>query len=402
MLKIAKEEVSAMRNLLLVFLLCCICIAQAQILPGAHNTEAYFPLLNGKKVAFVVNQTSTIGKVHLVDSMLKRKINIVKVFAPEHGFRGNADAGATIKDGIDTKTKLPIVSLYGKKEKPAAEDLKNIDIIVFDIQDVGCRFYTFLSTLHYVMEACAENQIPLILLDRPNPNGFYVDGPVMDTALKSFVGIAPIPIVHGLTLGEYAMMAKGEKWINAAASLQIEIIKNKNYTHSSRYKLPIKPSPNLPNERAIFLYPSLCLFEGTNVSVGRGTSLPFQIIGSPYVKKDSLYAFVPTAQPGATNPFLKGQKCYGYNLVKYKKELQTEMIGINLNYLKKMYQAFTDKEKFFLKNNFFEKLAGSKTLRQQIKDNISNADIKKSWQPALDEYKAMRKKYLLYDDFDKK
>lgn len=402
MLKIAKEEVSAMRNLLIVFLLCIVCIVQAQILPGAHNTEAYFQLLKGKKVAFVVNQTSTIGKVHLVDSMLKRGISITKVFAPEHGFRGDADAGATIKDGIDTKTKLPIVSLYGKKEKPSAEDLKNIEIVVFDIQDVGCRFYTFLSTLHYVMEACAENQIPLILLDRPNPNGFYVDGPVMDTALKSFVGIAPIPIVHGLTLGEYAMMAKGERWINAAASLQMEIVKNINYTHSSRYKLPIKPSPNLPNERAIFLYPSLCLFEGTNVSVGRGTTLPFQIIGSPFVKKDSLYAFVPAAQPGASNPFLMGQKCYGYNLVKYKKELQTEMIGINLNYLKKMYQLFTDKNNFFLKNNFFEKLAGTKNLRQQIIDNIAATEIKKSWQPALNEYKAMRKKYLLYDDFDKK
>lgn len=402
MLKIAKEEASAMRNLLVVFLLCCIYIAQAQILPGAVNTEVYYQLIKDKKTAFVVNQTSTIGKVHLVDSMLKRGISIIKVFAPEHGFRGDADAGATIKDGIDTKTKLPIVSLYGKKEKPAAEDLKNIDIIVFDIQDVGCRFYTFLSTLHYVMEACAENHIPLVLLDRPNPNGFYVDGPVLDTALKSFVGIAPIPIVHGLTFGEYAMMAIGEKWINAAASLQIEIIKNKNYTHSSHYKLPIKPSPNLPNERTIFLYPSLCLFEGTNVSVGRGTSLPFQIIGSPFVKKDSLYAFVPAAQPGASNPFLKGQKCYGYNLVKYKKELQTEMIGINLNYLKKMYQLFTDKNNFFLKNNFFEKLAGTKNLRQQIIDNVSATEIKKSWQPALNEYKAMRKKYLLYDDFDKK
>jgi uncharacterized protein YbbC (DUF1343 family) len=380
-------------------ILCTIQNISAQILPGANSTEEYLPLLKNKKVALVVNQTSTIGKKHLVDSLLALNVTIVKVFAPEHGFRGTADAGADIKDGIDKKSGLPIISLYGKKEKPSPEDLAGVDYIVFDIQDVGCRFYTFLSTLHYVLEASAENKIPVLLLDRPNPNGFYVDGPVLDMKYKSFVGIAPVPIVHGLTFGEYAQMAKGEKWINKNEALNITIIPCKNYTHKSRYKLPIKPSPNLPNERAVFLYPSLCLFEGTNVSVGRGTPSPFQVIGSPYAKIDSAYKFTPKPQAGALNPFMKNKLCYGYSLIKYKKELQTEMIGFNLNYLKKMYASFPDKSKFFLATNFFEMLAGTDDLRQQLKNNTSIADIKKSWQPKLDEYKKMRKKYLLYTDF---
>ena len=380
-------------------ILCTLQNISAQILPGANSTEEYLPLLKNKKIALVVNQTSTIGKKHLVDSLLALNVTIVKVFAPEHGFRGTADAGADIKDGIDKKSGLPIISLYGKKEKPSPEDLFGVDYIVFDIQDVGCRFYTFLSTLHYVLEASAENNIPVLLLDRPNPNGFYVDGPVLDMKYKSFVGIAPVPIVHGLTFGEYAQMAKGEKWINKNEALNITIIPCKNYTHKSRYKLPIKPSPNLPNERAVFLYPSLCLFEGTNVSVGRGTPSPFQVIGSPYAKIDSAYKFTPKPQTGALNPFMKNKLCYGYSLIKYKKELQTEMIGFNLNYLKKMYASFPDKSKFFLATNFFEMLAGTDDLRQQLKNNTSIANIKKSWQPMLDEYKKMRKKYLLYTDF---
>jgi uncharacterized protein YbbC (DUF1343 family) len=370
-----------------------------QIITGAERTAEYFPYLKGKKIALLVNQTSTISKTHLVDSLLKFKIEIVKIFAPEHGFRGNADAGEHVKSTIDKKTGLPIVSLYGKKSKPSSEDLKGVQIMLFDIQDVGCRFYTFISSLHYLMEACVENNIELLILDRPNPNGFYVDGPVLKSAFQSFVGVDAIPVVHGLTVGEYAQMVRGENWIANAEKLKLKIIKCAYYDHTKTYKLPIKPSPNLPNSRAIFLYPSLCFFEGTNISVGRGTNAPFQMIGSPYQATDTAFSFTPKPLAGATSPPFKGQRCYGYDLRKNSKKIPDDSNHINWNYVKKMYDSFSAKDSFFLKNNFFDKLAGNDTIRELIKTGTAET-IRVSYQEELNNYKKIRKKYLLYKDFE--
>ncbi|MCC9136288.1 exo-beta-N-acetylmuramidase NamZ domain-containing protein [Pontibacter silvestris] len=357
---------------------------------GAERTEMYLKLLQGKRVGMVVNQTSVIGQTHLVDSLLSRGIQIKTIFAPEHGFRGDADAGAHVKDAKDIKTGLPIISLYGKNKKPLPEQLQNLDIVVFDIQDVGARFYTYISTMHYVMEACAENNKPLLILDRPNPNGHYVDGPVLEPALKSFVGMHPIPIVHGLTIGELAKMINGEKWLEGQRQCKVTIIPVVSYTHNTAYTLPIKPSPNLPNAQAIALYPSLCLFEGTSVSVGRGTSYPFQVIGSPYYKHKD-YSFMPESMPGAGDPPYKGQKCYGLNLT------DTEMAQpFTLTYVLDFYKNSTNQDKFF--NSFFEKLAGTPQLREQIKAGKTEAEIRATWEPALSDYKNMRKQYLLYSD----
>jgi len=359
---------------------------------GAARTWEYIKELRDKHIGLVVNQTSTIGNTHLVDSLLGLGIKVNTIFAPEHGFRGEADAGAHIANGKDRKTGTPIVSLYGKKHAPDSIDLVGIDVIVFDIQDVGCRFYTFISTLHYVMEACATHGKKLIVLDRPNPNGHYVDGPVLKKGYESFVGVDPIPIVHGLTVGEYAMMVKGENWIKNAASLDISIIKCNYYTHSMRYNLPIKPSPNLPNEKAIAWYPSICFFEGTNVSVGRGTAMPFQVIGSPYIDSSKMkFMFIPKPTAGASAPFLNGKKCYGYDLrmVTPKK--------LDLEPLIKMYKGFNDKSKFFLTNGFFDKLAGTDDLRKQIVAGKSANEIKISWEADLNQYKELRQKYLLYE-----
>ena len=367
---------------------------------GAERTDQYLKLLQGKTVALVINQTSKVGNRLLVDTLKDLGINIKVIFAPEHGFRGKADAGEQVSNGVDPGTGISVVSLYGKKTKPSAEDLTGVNVVIFDIQDVGCRFYTFLSTLQYVMEACAENGKDLIILDRPNPNGYYVDGPVLDMQYKSFVGISKIPVVYGLTLGEYATMVKGEKWIKNAEKLTLKVITCVDYDHSTRYKLPVSPSPNLRNERAVFLYPSLCFFEGTNVSVGRGTDHPFQIIGSPYTVMDSGFTFVPVSKPGATDPPSRGELCKGYDLRNPIKELNTESIGVNLKYLLKMYSLTTDKDKFFTKPDFFDKLAGTDELRKQIIAGKTEAEIRASWQPALKEYKAIRKKYLLYRDFE--
>jgi len=371
---------------------------------GAARTDQYLDLLKGKNVALVINQTSRIGDRILADTLKGLGINIKVIFAPEHGFRGDADAGAHVSNTTDPLTGIPVISLYGKKQKPSAEDLSGINVVVFDIQDVGCRFYTFLSTLQYVMEACAESGKDLIVLDRPNPNGYYVDGPVLDMKYKSFVGVSKIPVVYGLTLGEYAGMAKGEKWINNADQLSLKVITCLNYDHSTMVKLPVHPSPNLRNERAVFLYPSLCFFEGTNVSVGRGTDYPFEVIGSPYTVMDSGFTFVPMSRPGASDPPSKGQLCTGYDLRKYNKvigpELSTEMKGVNIKYLLKMYSLTSDKEKFFSSPDFFDKLAGSDQLRKQIISGKTESEIRASWQPALKEYKAIRKKYLLYRDFE--
>ncbi len=366
--------------------------APAPLKTGAEQTEKYLNLLKGKHIGLVVNQTSVIGKTHIVDSLVSMGVNITTIFAPEHGFRGDADAGAYVKDAKDVKTGLPIISLYGKNKKPLPEQLQNIDILVFDIQDVGTRFYTYISTMHYVMEAAAENNKQVLILDRPNPNGHYVDGPVLEPAFTSFVGMHPIPIVHGLTVGELAQMINGEKWLEGKRKVQITIVPVANYTHNTAYVLPVKPSPNLPNAQAITLYPSLCFFEGTNVSVGRGTPTPFQVIGSPYYKNKA-YSFTPKSMPGAMEPPYKGQVCYGMDLT-----APSHAQPFTLSYLIEFYKNSSQQEKFF--NNFFEKLAGTAALREQIKSGKTEAEIRASWEPALSNYKQLRKKYLLYPDFE--
>lgn len=373
--------------------------ANEPIVVGANQTELYLSLISGKKVGIVANQTSVIFKntesqntyTHLVDSLLSLNVNVTKVFAPEHGFRGTADAGELIKDGIDTKTSLPIISLYGNNKKPSSNQLKNIDIVIFDIQDVGARFYTYISTLHYVMEACAEANIELIILDRPNPNGHYVDGPVLEMQHNSFVGMHPIPVVHGMTIGEYAQMINGEAWLENSVRCILTVIPVKNYNRTSAYSLPIKPSPNLPNDTAINLYPSLCFFEGTNVNAGRGTSKQFQIFGSPYLDKTVFeFKYIPHPNEGAKNPKHNGLLCYGMDLSE-----QTSMSHLDLNFLRVAYQNSIDKPKFF--NDFFTKLAGNTTLQKQIENGLSSEEIKSSWQKGLQQFKKMRQPYLLYD-----
>lgn len=359
---------------------------------GAERMDLYLPQLQGKRVGMIVNQTSMVGNTHLVDTLISRGVDVDLIFAPEHGFRGEADAGAHIKDGNDPKTGLPIISLYGDNKKPLPEQIKNLDVLLFDIQDVGTRFYTYISTMHYVMEAAAENGKEVLVLDRPNPNGHYVDGPVLDMELQSFVGMHPIPIVHGLTVAELAKMINAEKWLKGGKTANLTVVPMANYTHEMPYDLPVKPSPNLPNAQAIALYPSICFFEGTNVSVGRGTDAPFQMIGSPYyTSKD--FSFTPTSTPGASNPPHKGQTCYGIDL-----RQPSDAQPFTLAYLLEMYQNSTQKEKFF--NNFFEKLAGTKELRQQVIAGKTEDEIRASWEPALGNYKTMRKQYLLYPDFN--
>lgn len=367
------------------------------IVTGASQMGEYLPLLKNKRVALVANQTSLVNGVHLADTLLTQKINLKKVFAPEHGFRGEAGAGEQVNNSVDRKTQLPIVSLYGNKLKPTAADLLDIDVVIFDIQDVGVRFYTYLSTLQYVMEACAEKGIPCIVLDRPNPNGFYIDGPVLEKNFSSFVGLNPVPIVYGLTIGEYAGMINGEHWLSGKLSCKLVIIQLKNYDHSRFYKLPVKPSPNLTNMAAIYLYPSLCLFEGTMVSVGRGTDAPFQLIGYPGFSNGA-YEFTPKSIPGIVdNPPFDGKTCRGIQLKEFGEMYIRDYKGIYLFWLKSFYQSVNDKDTFF--NNFFNKLAGNETLMLQIKDGKSEEEIKLSWKPALDEFKIMRRKYLLYKDF---
>ncbi len=327
-------------------------------------------------------------------------INIVKVFAPEHGFRGKVDAGEKVNDSKDTKTGIPILSLYGRKNrKPSTEKLKDVDIVIFDIQDVGARFYTYISTMHYVMEACAENNIPMLILDRPNPNGFYVDGPVLNPKNKSFVGMHPVPIVHGMTIGEYAQMINGEKWLNNNVQTQLTIIKCKGYTHNTKYKLPVPPSPNLPNMSSIYLYPSLCLFEGTNVSVGRGTSFPFQVFGSPYIPPTD-FSFVPKPTFGAKHPKHEGKTCYGYDLREFGKTEMPKLGKFYLQWLIGMYSQTKNKNEFFLKNGFFTLLTGDKHIQTMITQGKSIDEIEAYWQKDLNTFKQTRKKYLLYPDFE--
>ena len=361
---------------------------------GANQLNTYLPLLKGKKVGIVGNQTSLINSklknhTHLVDTLLQLNINIVTVFSPEHGFRGKADAGEKVIDGIDSKTGLPIISLYGSNKKPSAKQLKGIDVLVFDLQDVGVRFYTYISTLHYVMEAAAENNIPVIVLDRPNPNAHYVDGPMLEDKFKSFVGMHPVPIVYGMTIGEYAKMINGEGWLRNGLQCDLTVIPLKNYTHKTAYNLPVKPSPNLPNAQAISLYPSLCFFEGTTISCGRGTNKQFQVFGAPKLPKD-LFPFLFTPQPneGAKQPKHQGELCQGIDLQ------NITVHKINLQWLLDAYTSIPDKDKFF--NSFFNKLAGTDKLQNQIKLGYTHRDIRKTWLPALEKFKKTRQKYLLY------
>jgi len=367
---------------------------QSNLVIGAEQMDLYLPFLEGKRVAMLVNHTSLIAGKHLVDTLKARGVNIIKVFAPEHGFRGDADAGQKIEDGLDSRTGLPIVSLYGKTRKPTPEILEDIDVILYDIQDVGVRFYTFISTMHHTMVAAAENGKQYLVLDRPNPNGNYVDGPIREDSLKSFVGMNPIPIVHGLTVGEMANMVVGEKWLGEGLNLDLKVVTMKNYTHNDEYSLPVKPSPNLPNDQAIKLYPSTCLFEGTVLSEGRGTYEPFQKIGHPALKGKYNYSFTPVAIKGMdANPKHKDTECYGIDLSSVKLER-----AFTLSYLLDLYNNFPDKNSFFKK--YINLLEGTGALRKQIEQGMTEEEIRKTWEPGLSHYKTARKKYLLYPDFD--
>jgi uncharacterized protein YbbC (DUF1343 family) len=393
------------------------------ILAGAERLNVYLPLLKGKRVGIFANQTSMVGNSHLVDTLKKSGINIRVIFGPEHGFRGTADAGEKIGNYTDEKTGIPVVSLYGTKRRPSEEDLRNVDILVFDIQDVGVRFYTFISSLEEFMNAAFEYGKPLMILDRPNPNGFYVDGPVLDPKYKSFVGMQPIPVVYGMTIGEYAMMLAGEKWLSQKANVRHEyyqraensppdtlfhflVIKCGNYNHKSKYVLPVKPSPNLPEIQSVYWYPSTCYFEGTVISEGRGTEKPFEIFGHPALPKN-LYRFTPVSRDGAKDPKLQNKICYGWNLSGTPEAVLKKTDNrIQLGYLLKAYQLFPDKANFFIPPKsgnmdeaFFNKLAGNGQLMQQIKSGLSEKAIRASWQPGLDAFKKIRKKYLLYEDF---
>jgi hypothetical protein len=370
-----------------------------KILTGADQTNIYFSLLKGKKVALFANPTSVIEKRHLLDTLISSGINVTIIFGPEHGFRGKADAGEHIDNDTDTKTGIPVISLYGNHKKPTKDDLKNVEVMLFDIQDIGVRFYTFISSLQYYMEAAFENNKQLIILDRPNPNGFYVDGPVLDTAFRSFIGMQPVPIVYGMTIGEYAKMLIGEKWIKTKSSKNMIVIPCKNYTHESKYILPVNPSPNLREMQSIYLYPSICFFEGTVMSEGRGTDKPFQIFGHPSLPSN-LYSFTPKPNEGAKSSKCFNEICYGWNLSgSIDNTIKLVNKKIQLKYLLEAYKLFQEKDSFFLKNNFINKLAGNDILMNQIKKGISENEIRKSWQPKLKKFKAIRKKYLLYPDF---
>jgi uncharacterized protein YbbC (DUF1343 family) len=370
------------------------CSAEIKMpVPGAYQLELYKPLIKGKSVAVLANQTSTIGPDHLVDKLLENGIKIKVIFAPEHGFRDLADAGETIENGKDIRTGIPVISLYGKHLKPTAADLSGIDIVIFDVQDVGVRFYTYISTLHYLLESCAENNVKCLILDRPNPNGFYFDGNILDTIHRSFVGIDPVPVVHGMTVGEYAGMINGEGWLKSGVKCDLTVIRCENYSHKTLYNLPVKPSPNLPNQNSIYLYPSICFFEGTALSLGRGTSFPFQVFGSPEMP-DRGFSFTPQSVPGAKNPPLLGLKCFGTDL---RDALDKKMVPkpeINLEWLISAYNDFPDKDKFFIP--YFDVLAGGPVLREQIQKGLSAKQIHESWKEGLEKFGKIRAKYLLY------
>lgn len=392
-------------TLLLPLLFSCICItltAQEAIRTGAEQTEKYLPLLKGKRVGILANPTSIIGNKHLVDSLLKLGVHIVKVFGPEHGFRGNASAGARVADETDAATGIPVISLYGPKNKPSKEDLADVDIMVYDLQDVGVRFYTNINALVRLMDACHDNNKPLLILDRPNPNGYLIDGPILDMKYKSGIGMFPIPIAHGLTIGEFAQMANGEGWLTNKAKCDITIIPVANYAHDMPYILPVKPSPNLNTQQAVMLYPSTCLFEGIYLNHGRGTYYPFTMIGSPELKGVYDFCFTPTGIKGmAETPLFADQPCYGLDLRHYDVEQLRKKGQINLQWIIELYKNHPHKEKFFdsklsREMGTIETRVGTGDFRQQIINGVSEEDIRKSWEPGLSQYKEMRKKYLLY------
>ena len=372
----------------------------AQPIVGAALMDEYVPQLEGKRVAVCGNHTSLVGTTHLVDTLLALDVNVTKIFCPEHGFRGEAEAGANIQSSTDAATGLPIISLYGKNKKPTAEQVKDLDVILFDIQDVGCRFYTYISTLTYVMEAAAENGVSVIILDRPNPNGYFVDGPVLDTAFRSFVGMHPVPVVHGMTIAEYGLMVNGEGWLANGVRCDLSVVKMAYYDHTVRYSLPVAPSPNLQTDEAIYLYPSLCLFEGTPISIGRGTEHPFEMYGHPDLTAGD-YHFMPHPIKGVSeNPPLKERDCRGFLLTETAHAMLDSTNCFNLEYLLTAYQNFPNKETFFLKNGFFNKLAGGTGLKNAMVAGKSEEEIRASWQPALEQFKAIRSQYLLYQDFE--
>ncbi|MBL0355757.1 MAG: DUF1343 domain-containing protein [Chitinophagaceae bacterium] len=408
-----KEKIS-----LFIFALVSYCIAAASqpgnppVITGAERIAVYLPLIKNKSIAVFANQTSMVKNTHLVDTLIKSGINVIKIFGPEHGFRGTADAGEHVENGLDKKTGLPVISLYGDHKKPTTADLQDVDILIFDIQDVGVRFYTFISSLEYCLEACLENRKPLLILDRPNPNGFYIDGPVLDKKFNSFVGMQAIPIVYGMTIGEYALMLAGEKWLSTKANeinaynvttkptvdtpFHVQVIKCKNYDHNTKYVLPVNPSPNLKEMQSIYLYPSTCFFEGTVMSEGRGTDKPFQVFGHPSLPKN-LYSFTPKPNEGAKSSKCFNQLCHGWNESGSVEGVLKKLDGkIQLKYLLQAYKLFPGKDSFFLKNNFFNKLAGNDVLMAQIKFGKTEAQIRKSWEPALNNFKKIRKKYLMY------
>jgi len=390
-------------------------IADSTIIPGAERMQVYLPYLKGKSVAVFANPTSMVKNTHLVDTLVKSGIRVVKIFGPEHGFRGDADAGEHVEDAKDKKTGIPIISIYGDHRKPTPADLSGVDVIVFDIQDVGVRFYTYISSLQYLLEAALENHKPLLILDRPNPNGFYVDGPVLDMKFKSFIGMQPVPVVYGLTIGEYALMLAGEKWLSPAANavndynvttkptadtpFHVTVIKCQKYDHNSKYILPVNPSPNLKSMQAIYLYPSTCFIEGTVLSEGRGTGAPFQMFGHPTLPKN-LYSFTPKPNAGAKSSKCFFQECYGWYIKGSNEEILKMVDGrIQLKYLINAYNLFPGKDTFFLKNNFINTLAGNNQLQAQVRQGKTEAEIKKSWEPGLNNFKKIRQKYLLYKDF---
>jgi uncharacterized protein YbbC (DUF1343 family) len=368
---------------------CSAQVTKSSLILGAEQLDVLLPKVHGKKVGLVVNNTALVGKTHLADTLLSRGVQIKKIFGPEHGFRGDAADGQHIDDTLDKKTGVAVISLYGKNSKPTAEQLHDLDVLIFDIQDVGARFYTYISTMTYLMEACAENGKKLIILDRPNPNGSYVDGPVMQPELKSFVGMHPMPITHGMTVGELALMLNGEGWLSGGVTCEVEVIKLKNWKHDDDYSLPVRPSPNLPNDQAVRLYPSICLFEGTVVSVGRGTPTPFQVLGNPELKMLP-YSFTPVPLKGySLEPPHKDKLCYGLDL-----RTVTPARKVDLSFLLQLYQLYPEKEKFF--TSYFDKLAGTPLLKQQITQGLTEEQIRASWQPGLEAFKARRKNYLLY------
>lgn len=379
----------------LLFLFNCSATQKADIVVGAEQHEMYLPLLKGKNVGLVVNNTSLVKNTHLVDFLLDNQVQVTKIFAPEHGFRGDISAGGKVEDGKDEKTGLPILSLYGSNKKPGKEHLSRLDVVIFDIQDVGCRFYTYISTLHLVLEACAENNVPLMVFDRPNPNGDYVAGPIRKAGFESFVGQDPIPIVHGCTVGELAKMINGEHWHKAGRSCELTVIPVKNYTHNMLYSLPVRPSPNLPNDLSVRLYPSLCFFEATSASVGRGTEFPFQVIGG---LKENLgdFEFTPKSIPGvAVNPLNKDKKCYGIDL-----RSENNPPKFTLKYFLDFYKKYENEGDFLTRERWLNLLAGTDDMIKKIREGKTESEIIKSWQPELEAYKKLRKKYILYPDFE--